>query len=179
MEVKLPLPYVITAAGYVEKYGPDERYNYLRFLARVPCPTLITLGSLEVTNNMAFRGVPEALAALGNGQGRLRSRHPNAFDQTESFNTLGENLADDDGDFRLGREQLAWVEAEIIQAERAGEASSRRSLCMRLLGIGSHATCGSSREYRSKRDGPFYKRGLATPVSDDVNPYQGNGVQRA
>src|SRR5262249_13795541 len=25
MEVKLPLPMVITAAGYVEKYGPDER----------------------------------------------------------------------------------------------------------------------------------------------------------
>ena len=30
LEVKLPLTYVITAAGYVEKYGPDERYNYLR-----------------------------------------------------------------------------------------------------------------------------------------------------
>jgi alpha/beta superfamily hydrolase len=71
LEVKLPLPFVIAAGGYVEKYGPDERYNYLRFLASVPCPTLLTLGSVEVENNMAFRGVPEALSALGDQQGRL------------------------------------------------------------------------------------------------------------
>src|SRR5205823_5319742 len=37
MEVTLPLPYVISAAGYVEKYGPDERCNFLRFVAQVPC----------------------------------------------------------------------------------------------------------------------------------------------
>jgi pimeloyl-ACP methyl ester carboxylesterase len=71
LDVKLPLPFAITAAGFVEKYGPDERYNYLRFLAGVPCPTLLTLGSIEVENNMAFRGAAEALAALGNRQGRL------------------------------------------------------------------------------------------------------------
>ncbi len=71
MEVKLPLPFVVTAAGYVEKYGPDERYNYLRFLSSVPCPTLLTLGSIEIENNMAFRSAPEAIAALGNRQGRL------------------------------------------------------------------------------------------------------------
>ncbi len=65
LEVKLPLPFVVTAGGYVEKYGPDERYNYLRFLAGVPCPVLLTLGSLEVENNMAFREAPEALANLG------------------------------------------------------------------------------------------------------------------
>jgi hypothetical protein len=60
--VKLPLPFVITAAGYVEKYGPDERYNYLRFVGGVGCPTLITLGGAEVASNMAFHGAPEALA---------------------------------------------------------------------------------------------------------------------
>jgi len=71
LDVKLPLPFVIAAAGYVEKYGPDERYNYLRFLGSVPYPTLVTLGSIEVENNMAFRGVPEELTALGDRQGRL------------------------------------------------------------------------------------------------------------
>jgi pimeloyl-ACP methyl ester carboxylesterase len=65
LDVKLPLPFAIAAAGYVEKYGPDERYNYLRFLSGIRCPTLITLGSVEVENNMAFRGLPEALGALG------------------------------------------------------------------------------------------------------------------
>jgi pimeloyl-ACP methyl ester carboxylesterase len=71
MEVKLPLPFVIAAGGYVEKYGPDERYNFLRFLPGISCPVLITLGSIEVENNMAFQGVPEALAELAGRPSRL------------------------------------------------------------------------------------------------------------
>jgi len=65
MEVQLPLPFVITAAGYAEKYGPEERYNYLRFIKDVHAPTLLTLGSIEMENNMAFRGLAEELRALG------------------------------------------------------------------------------------------------------------------
>ncbi len=61
LEVSLPLPFVITAAGYMEKYGPDERYNFLKFLPGLPCPTLVTFGSVELENNMAFRGSPEAI----------------------------------------------------------------------------------------------------------------------
>jgi pimeloyl-ACP methyl ester carboxylesterase len=72
LDVRLPLPFVITAAGYVEKYGPDERYNFLHFVAGVPCPTLVTLGAVEVENNMAFRGVPEALGELGARYPRLQ-----------------------------------------------------------------------------------------------------------
>jgi pimeloyl-ACP methyl ester carboxylesterase len=64
LEVKLPLPLLITAGGLVEKYGPDERYNYLRFLPGVNCPTLITFGSVEVEKNMAFREAPQAVAEL-------------------------------------------------------------------------------------------------------------------
>jgi pimeloyl-ACP methyl ester carboxylesterase len=60
LDVKLPLPLLITAGGFLEKYGPDERYNYLQFLAGVDRPTLITLGELEVANNMAFRAAPDA-----------------------------------------------------------------------------------------------------------------------
>jgi pimeloyl-ACP methyl ester carboxylesterase len=61
LDVKLPLPFVITAAGYVEKYGPDERYNYLNHLGRVRCPTLVTLGEIETAHNMAFRAAPDAV----------------------------------------------------------------------------------------------------------------------
>jgi dienelactone hydrolase len=77
LDVKLPLPFVITAAGYVEKYGPEERYNYLRFAASVPCPVLVTLGSVEVETNPAFRGAPEALAELA-------ARHPRLHAATVS-----------------------------------------------------------------------------------------------
>jgi dienelactone hydrolase len=63
LEVKQPLPLVIAAGGYVDKYGPEERYNYLRFVASVRCPVLVTLGGIEVANNMAFRAAAEELAA--------------------------------------------------------------------------------------------------------------------
>ena len=62
LDVRLPLPFVVTAAGYVEKYGPDERYNYLRFIDRVCCPVLLTLGEIESSNHVAFRGAAEAVA---------------------------------------------------------------------------------------------------------------------
>ncbi len=61
MDVQLPLPIAITAAGYVEKYGPDERYNYLPFMRSVRVPTLLTLGAIEAEHNMAFRGAAEML----------------------------------------------------------------------------------------------------------------------
>jgi alpha/beta superfamily hydrolase len=73
MDVRLPLPFVITAAGYVEKYGPDERYNFLRFIAGVPCPALVTLGALEVETNPAFRGLPEALHEVTARRPHLRA----------------------------------------------------------------------------------------------------------
>jgi dienelactone hydrolase len=67
LEVRLPMPFVITAAGYAEKYGPDERYNYLRFIAQVPCPVLVTFGGAEVAGNHAFRDAPAALRQAFHG----------------------------------------------------------------------------------------------------------------
>jgi pimeloyl-ACP methyl ester carboxylesterase len=71
MEVQLPLPFLVTAGGYLEKYGPDEPYNFLHFLPRVACPALITLGESEVANNMAFQGLPAALKVLPGRPARL------------------------------------------------------------------------------------------------------------
>ena len=72
MDMRLPLPGVMTAGGYLEKYGPEERYNYLRFAADAPCPVLVTLGGVEAENNMAFRGAAEALRPLAERHGRMR-----------------------------------------------------------------------------------------------------------
>jgi len=63
IEVRFPLPYVITAAGYVDKYGPGERYNVLNLVDRLPCPTLFTYGTVELRQNVAFAGMPELLEA--------------------------------------------------------------------------------------------------------------------
>ncbi|MBM4070604.1 MAG: alpha/beta hydrolase [Planctomycetes bacterium] len=64
MDVKVPLPFVITAAGFIEKYGPEERYNFMNFIRSIPCPALITFGGIEVANNMAFAGSPETLKTI-------------------------------------------------------------------------------------------------------------------
>jgi pimeloyl-ACP methyl ester carboxylesterase len=61
MDIHFPLPYLITAAGYVDKYGRDERYNLLNLVDRLPVPTLFTFGGAEVQQGIAFRGFPEAL----------------------------------------------------------------------------------------------------------------------
>lgn len=68
MQVEFPLPYIVTAAGYIDKYGPAERFNVIEHLPRLACPTLITFGSVEVQSNVAFRGLPEALEEATAGQ---------------------------------------------------------------------------------------------------------------
>jgi alpha/beta superfamily hydrolase len=72
LEVTMPLPMVITAAGYVEKYGPAERYNFLDCIAGVRCPALVTIGSLEAQSHPAFQGTVEALQSLQAQGQRLR-----------------------------------------------------------------------------------------------------------
>ncbi len=73
MSVRFPLPYLVSAAGYVDKYGPAERYNFLKFAARVPCPALYTFGSLEVQRNTAFQGLPELLEAQAGEGAKLKA----------------------------------------------------------------------------------------------------------
>jgi pimeloyl-ACP methyl ester carboxylesterase len=72
MEVRVPLPFVVTAGGYVEKYGPAEQYNILKQIARVRCPALVTFGSAELETNMAFRGLPELLAPIAANHGCMQ-----------------------------------------------------------------------------------------------------------
>jgi pimeloyl-ACP methyl ester carboxylesterase len=62
---KFPFPLLITAAGYIDKYGPAERYNILKFAAELPCPALFTYGSKELASGgVPFAGLPDALMAL-------------------------------------------------------------------------------------------------------------------
>jgi GNAT superfamily N-acetyltransferase len=72
LEVQIPLPMLITAGGYVEKYGPHERYNYLKVLRGAPVSTLVTFGAQEVESNMAFQGASEAVGALAAIESRIQ-----------------------------------------------------------------------------------------------------------
>jgi pimeloyl-ACP methyl ester carboxylesterase len=68
---KFPFPLLITAAGYIDKYGPAERYNILKFAADLPCPALFTYGGKELAGGgIPFAGMPDALMALPNADRR-------------------------------------------------------------------------------------------------------------
>lgn len=64
MSVRLPIPYLITAASYMDKYGRDERYNVLKHVPQVACPMLFTFGTIELRRGSAFRGLPDELNTL-------------------------------------------------------------------------------------------------------------------
>lgn len=67
-----PFPLMITAASYLDKYGPGERYNIIRFADQLPVPSLFLYGSKEVTpGNGPFAGLPEALQDLKNSRAAL------------------------------------------------------------------------------------------------------------
>ncbi len=62
--IRFPLAYYVSAAGFVDRYGPDEKYNVLRLLDRVDCPTLVTYGSSEMQSEITFRGMSDAVELL-------------------------------------------------------------------------------------------------------------------
>lgn len=73
MLVQFPIAYYVTTAGFVDRYGPAERYNIVRMLDRVQCPTLVTYGSSEVQAHDAFRGMPEAVEKCATERNRLQT----------------------------------------------------------------------------------------------------------
>ena len=72
-QAKYPIPLFMTASGYLDKYGPRERYNFCRFLHRVTQPILFTYGGLELESGAAaFAGLPDVIRALPNIEAPVR-----------------------------------------------------------------------------------------------------------
>ena len=72
MLIDFPLKYYVSAGGFVDRYGPRERYDVVRLLDRVRVPTLVTYGSSEVQGNLAFRGMPEDVEKTANAANLLQ-----------------------------------------------------------------------------------------------------------
>ena len=64
IQVRQPLPIWIRAAGYIEKYGPEDRYDLVKHLPRVGCPVLVLVGGQTVKRSPAFSSLPDDLASL-------------------------------------------------------------------------------------------------------------------
>ncbi len=72
MLVQFPIAYYVSAACFVDRYGPGERYNILKMLARVAVPTFIAYGSAEIQHHEAFQGMPEAVEREATEKNRLQ-----------------------------------------------------------------------------------------------------------
>jgi pimeloyl-ACP methyl ester carboxylesterase len=108
MQVIIPIPLVITASSYVEKYGPEERFNILKFADQVTCPTFYTFGELELQSGIAFVGLPESLADL---PGRDASREIITLDGADHMYTGVRDA--------LAERLIAW-----LRAHRDSDASA-------------------------------------------------------
>lgn len=64
IEVKFPFPTWMTPRGYLEKYGPEEKYNWMTFIHQVTSPCLLLFGERELDENPAFEGLREELPEI-------------------------------------------------------------------------------------------------------------------
>jgi pimeloyl-ACP methyl ester carboxylesterase len=64
IDVLYPVPLLITAAVFMEKYGPEEHYDVLKYIPKVRAPLLIMIGTEEAQTMMAFRGLPAEVEKL-------------------------------------------------------------------------------------------------------------------
>ena len=69
-----PLPLLTTAAGYVEKYGPADRYDFLPRLTQIACPSLVLVGELSERDSPAFDGTVTRLQHDAQLAGRVMAR---------------------------------------------------------------------------------------------------------
>src|SRR6266496_2249543 len=72
----VPTSLLMTARVYVDKYGPDERYDVLRHLPDVRTPMLVTIRGeegvhLDRPDRFGFGGLAEKVAALAEQQSNL------------------------------------------------------------------------------------------------------------
>lgn len=61
LQVSQPLPLVITAAGFVEKYGPEDRYDFVGTLSEQSAPVLFVFGTQTVASSPPFADLPDEI----------------------------------------------------------------------------------------------------------------------
>jgi len=64
LQVDFPFPMLIAAENYLDKYGPDENYNILRFTGLIKVPTLFTFGERELADNVSFYKLDQQVSEL-------------------------------------------------------------------------------------------------------------------
>jgi hypothetical protein len=61
MRIQFPFSTLMAAQAYVDKYGPDNRFDWLGYISKIEVPSLVLFGELELDENPAFEGLREEL----------------------------------------------------------------------------------------------------------------------
>ena len=64
LQVDFPFPTTLSAQTYVDKYGPDDRYDWTRTVGRISVPVLLMFGENELRDNAAFQGLFDEVQPL-------------------------------------------------------------------------------------------------------------------
>ena len=88
MKVEFPIPQYFSAASYLDKHGPAERYNLVTLAPRIQVPLFTIAGSLETHTRLVDMASDLALAAVNSpraehiivdgGNHSLQNRKPEA-----------------------------------------------------------------------------------------------------
>lgn len=64
IETLYPFPLLLTAEVFMDKYGPDARYNILDHIPNVRVPLLVLIGTEEAQTLSSFKGLPPEVEKL-------------------------------------------------------------------------------------------------------------------
>lgn len=80
--VRYPVVTWMTPECYVDKYGADEKYNWLNFVDKVEIPALLLFGEKELANHPAFIGLQADLEPVKQNS---RSIHIETIAEADHF----------------------------------------------------------------------------------------------
>lgn len=64
IEVEWPRPMMVSAKTYIDKYGPEEKYDVVKHIPAVPVPLFTVIGTKEPHDQFPFFGLPEEMQKL-------------------------------------------------------------------------------------------------------------------
>jgi pimeloyl-ACP methyl ester carboxylesterase len=71
IDTAFPIPLLVTAEVFIQKYGPEEQYDILKHIPNVRCPLLVMVGTAEAQTMMAFQGLPPLLEQLAGAMANM------------------------------------------------------------------------------------------------------------
>lgn len=71
MRVEFPFPTWMTAESYASKYGPENRFDWTKWVGRISPPIFLTFGARELAEHPAFTGLEPVAREIAQAQSNI------------------------------------------------------------------------------------------------------------